>query len=154
MKIQSYLTFLQEGKISDSYIRNVIHEALQFVDVEIKKNDLKDNLHLYKDLGMDHLDVVEMMIQIETIFWIEITDREIKRMKTIGDIVRFIKSHNLTTEDLAKKEKGYKEYERSQPQFDMGEVVDSLLNKRGITKNSLFKLFQKKKKGLKIFRRK
>lgn len=46
------------------------------------------------DLGADSLDVVDMVMTLEEEFDMEIEDEAIESMKTVGDIVNFIESHN------------------------------------------------------------
>lgn len=44
-------------------------------------------------LDADSLDIVQMLISMETEFGIEFDDDEIKTLKTVGDVVRFIEKH-------------------------------------------------------------
>ena len=45
------------------------------------------------DLGADSLDIVELIIGLETEFDIEIPDEEAESIRTVGDAVDYIKSH-------------------------------------------------------------
>ena len=45
------------------------------------------------DLGADSLDVVELIMGLETEFDIEIPDEEAEKISTVGDAVDYIKSH-------------------------------------------------------------
>lgn len=45
---------------------------------------------LYKDLGADSLDAVEIVMTIEEEFEIEIADEDAEKMTTVGDIVRYL----------------------------------------------------------------
>ncbi|MDO4608743.1 MAG: acyl carrier protein [Clostridia bacterium] len=45
------------------------------------------------DLGADSLDVVEMLMTIETEFDIEIPDEEIENLKTVGNVVDYIQEN-------------------------------------------------------------
>lgn len=45
------------------------------------------------DLGADSLDVVEMLMTIESEFDIEIPDEEIENLKTVGNVVDYIQDH-------------------------------------------------------------
>ncbi len=46
------------------------------------------------DLGADSLDVVELIMGLETAFDIEIPDEEAEKISTVGDAVEYIKSHS------------------------------------------------------------
>ncbi len=43
-----------------------------------------------EDLNVDSLDLVEMVMDFESEFGIDITDEESQQLKTIGDVVQFI----------------------------------------------------------------
>lgn len=45
------------------------------------------------DLDADSLDVVELIMGLETEFDIEIPDEEAEKIKTVGDAVNYIKDH-------------------------------------------------------------
>ena len=48
---------------------------------------------LIGDLGADSLDVIDLAMSIEDEFDIEVPDDEIEKIKTVGDIVRFVEEH-------------------------------------------------------------
>ena len=45
------------------------------------------------DLGADSLDIVELIMGLETEFDIEIPDEEAEKITTVGDAVDYIKEH-------------------------------------------------------------
>ncbi len=45
---------------------------------------------LKHDLGMDSLDIIELGLKIDTEFLIEIPDKELEAIKTVGDMVAYI----------------------------------------------------------------
>ena len=45
------------------------------------------------DLGADSLDIVELIMGLETEFDIEIPDEEAEKIRTVGDAVNYIKDH-------------------------------------------------------------
>ena len=47
----------------------------------------------FVDLGADSLDVVELIMGLETEFDIEIPDEDAEKISTVGDAVEYIKSH-------------------------------------------------------------
>lgn len=45
------------------------------------------------DLGADSLDIVELVMKMEEEFAIEIPDEEAEKIKTVNDVVEYIKAH-------------------------------------------------------------
>ena len=45
---------------------------------------------LIEDLGADSLDIVELIMAFEDEFGVSLPDEEIAKLKTVGDIVKFI----------------------------------------------------------------
>ena len=52
--------------------------------------ELSENMDLVKDLGLSSIDMVQMVVSIEEEFGIEISDRALKEIATVGDLVRVI----------------------------------------------------------------
>ena len=59
-----------------------------------KAEEIKLTSRLVEDLGADSLDVVELIMSFEDEFGVSLPDEEIAKMKTIGDIVKFIDGLN------------------------------------------------------------
>lgn len=49
--------------------------------------------NLVKDLDLNSLDVVNIVVAFEDEFEIEIPDREIKNLTTVGDIIKYLEEH-------------------------------------------------------------
>ena len=56
----------------------------------IDKAQIKPESRLVEDLKADSLDVVAMVMEMETEFGIEIPDEEIENIKTVGDAMEEI----------------------------------------------------------------
>ena len=56
-----------------------------------KKEQVTMTARLVEDLGADSLDVVELIMAFEDEFGVSLPDEEISKMKTVGDIVKYIK---------------------------------------------------------------
>ena len=69
-------------------VKNVIVDQLS-VDAE----EVTMEASFVDDLGADSLDVVELIIGLETEFDIEIPDEDAEKIGTVGDAVDYIKSH-------------------------------------------------------------
>ncbi len=69
-------------------VKNVIVDQLS-VDAE----EVTMEASFVDDLGADSLDVVELIMGLETEFDIEIPDEDAEKIGTVGDAVEYIKSH-------------------------------------------------------------
>lgn len=54
--------------------------------------DIKLESKLVEDLGADSLDVIELVMAFEDEFGITLPDEDISKMKTIADVVNYIKN--------------------------------------------------------------
>lgn len=59
-----------------------------------KKNTITLNTNLVEDLGADSLDVVELIMTFEDEFNVSLPDEDVAKMKTVGDVVNYIKKLN------------------------------------------------------------
>jgi acyl carrier protein len=69
-------------------IQNIISEQLG-VDVE----EVAMESSFIDDLGADSLDIVELIMALETEFDLEIPDEDAEKIATVGDVVEYIKAH-------------------------------------------------------------
>ncbi|MNI28948.1 Acyl carrier protein [compost metagenome] len=46
-----------------------------------------------EDLGADSLDVVELVMELEDEFDLEISDEDAEKITTVGEVVKYIQSH-------------------------------------------------------------
>lgn len=46
------------------------------------------------DLGADSLDVVELVMELEEEFDLEISDEDAEKVTTVGEVVKYIESHS------------------------------------------------------------
>lgn len=60
---------------------------------EFKSEDMNKDTKLIADLGLNSLDVVNVVVEFEDEFDIEIPDENIRELQTIGDIVEFIEEN-------------------------------------------------------------
>ncbi len=47
------------------------------------------------DLGADSLDLVELIMEMEEVFGLEIADEELEKIRTIKDVVDFLKGKGI-----------------------------------------------------------
>lgn len=61
--------------------------------VEIKTEiEIDENTVILRDLGIDSLDMVELVCAVEDEFDVEIADKKIKSIVTVGDLIDYIES--------------------------------------------------------------
>jgi acyl carrier protein len=48
------------------------------------------------DLGADELDTVELVMQFEEVFSINISDEDVEKFTKVGDVVAYLKSKGIT----------------------------------------------------------
>ena len=68
-------------------VKNALVESLNLDGDDIKLESL-----LNEDLGVDSLDAVELSLDLETEFDVEISDEELASLKTVKDIVDLIEA--------------------------------------------------------------
>ncbi|KAJ51532.1 acyl carrier protein [Clostridium tetanomorphum] len=69
-------------------VKNIISEQLG-VDPE----EITMEASFIDDLGADSLDIVELIMALETEFDLEIPDEDAEKISTVGDVVEYIKAH-------------------------------------------------------------
>lgn len=61
--------------------------------VDVDTNiEIDENTVILRDLGVDSLDMVELVCAVEEEFDIEIADKKIKSLVTIGDLINYIEA--------------------------------------------------------------
>lgn len=70
----------------DDKIKKIIEEQL---GVEGEK--IKVEASFIDDLGADSLDIVELVMAMEEEYDIEIPDEDAEKLKTVGDVVNYLK---------------------------------------------------------------
>ena len=69
-------------------VKNVIVDQLS-----VDADEVTLEASFVDDLGADSLDVVELIMGLETEFDIEIPDEDAEKISTVGDAVDYIKIH-------------------------------------------------------------
>ncbi|MBM6957882.1 acyl carrier protein [Lactobacillus gallinarum] len=59
----------------------------------VDQDKITENTNFKNDLDADSIDLVEFILQLEDEFGSEIPDDEAEKIKTVGDAVLYIKSH-------------------------------------------------------------
>jgi acyl carrier protein len=59
----------------------------------VSEDEIKATSSFIEDLGADSLDIVELVMQMEEEFEVEIPDEEAENIKTVQDAVNYITTH-------------------------------------------------------------
>ncbi len=70
-------------------VKEVVAEQLN-----VNPDEVKEESKFVEDLGADSLDVVELIMELEEKFDIEIPDSDAEKIATVGDAVKYIEEHN------------------------------------------------------------
>ena len=88
---------------SDAELRTRVKTMIvQCARLKIQPADLKDDWPLFdkeKGLGLDSIDVLELVVNVEKTFGVQIPDREIgqKVLHSVNTIVEYLKASGKTT---------------------------------------------------------
>ena len=66
-------------------IRKIVAEELN-----VTEDDVTLNASFQDDLGADSLDIVEMIMALESEFGIEVSDEKAEALQTVADVMKFI----------------------------------------------------------------
>ncbi len=81
-------------------IREVVLELVE-ADTGEKYGDLPDSKNLKEDLGLDSVDVVSVVSQIERRFRIRLTHEELMKLVTVGDVLDLLHAKLAAGPDVA-----------------------------------------------------
>ena len=77
-------------------MNNDIFEKLKAIAVNqigIDEEKVAPESDIIKDLGLDSLDIVDMLMSVEETFGVTIDDGDVAEMKTVADVVKFIEDN-------------------------------------------------------------
>ena len=72
----------------------VIKVAAEQLDVAPEK--CKPEASFIDDLGADSLDLVELIMEMEEAFGVEIADEELEKIRTIKDVIDFLQKKGIS----------------------------------------------------------
>lgn len=73
-------------------VRNIICDQLAVDSAKVTTG-----ASFIEDLGADSLDIVELVMTMEEEFDLDIPDEEAEKIKTVGDVVKYISSKSATS---------------------------------------------------------
>jgi acyl carrier protein len=69
-------------------VKSIVVDRLGVDEADVKmESSFKD------DLGADSLDVVELVMELEDEFDLEISDEDAEKITTVGEVVKYIEAH-------------------------------------------------------------
>ena len=85
----------EDSKPSDANREKVRAEVVEIISnrLGVGKEQITDQTTFQEDLGADSLDVVELVMELEEKFKIQIPDEEAEKIKTVGAAVDYVVSH-------------------------------------------------------------
>ncbi len=69
-------------------VRSVVSDQLG-----VDPAQMKSDANILEDLGADSLYAVQLVMAIEEVFDIEISDEEAEAMRTVGDVENYVSAH-------------------------------------------------------------
>ncbi|CAN5319714.1 acyl carrier protein [soil metagenome] len=76
--------------MSDEQIRSRVIDIV-CDHLAVNKDQVTDTTSFIEDIGADSLDIVELVMELEEEFDIQIPDDQAEKIKTVGEAVEFIK---------------------------------------------------------------
>lgn len=70
-------------------VKSIILEKL-----DVEEGDINEDAAFIEDLGADSLDTVEMIMELEDEFDMEIPDEDAEKLSTVGDAIKYIQEHS------------------------------------------------------------
>ena len=61
--------------------------------LDVEKEKIKAETSFINDLGADSLDIVELVMEFEEAFDMSIPDEDAEKIRTVGDVISYIKEH-------------------------------------------------------------
>ncbi len=74
---------------------SIEEEVIEIISEQLgaDKDQMTMETSFINDLGADSLDTVELVMELEQRFDMEIPDEEAEKIQTVGDVIKYIKEH-------------------------------------------------------------
>jgi acyl carrier protein len=81
---------MQTSNKTDDDISFIVKDIMMY-KLGLEESQLSESANIQDDLGIDSLDMIELQMEFEKRLDIRITDEEGEHLRTIKDIINFIK---------------------------------------------------------------
>ena len=76
--------------MKDSEIKVMINKIFE-EEFELESNQIKDDALIFQDLGLDSLDIIDLVVALEKSFGVKVRSREsLSTIRTVNDIYEFV----------------------------------------------------------------
>jgi len=72
-------------------LRNSLRELLEN-ETGAQRSELPDTLGLREELGLDSVDLVSLVMQVECQFRVRLSSEELAQLKTVGDLLNLMQA--------------------------------------------------------------
>lgn len=79
----------------DKIRSEVILRLAEAIEMEDQLDKIEAGSRLQEDLGLDSLQSVNLVLELENVFDIEIDDEEIEGLATVDDVVRLVEAKKM-----------------------------------------------------------
>ena len=73
----------------DPEIENKVKQII-VDELGVDENEVTPNARFIDDLGADSLDTVELVMEFEKAFNLQIPDEDAEKLQTVGDVIKYI----------------------------------------------------------------
>ena len=71
-------------------IREILVEQLN-----LNPEEINEDSSFKQDLGVDSLDLFELLMNLEEEYGFEVPPEEMEKLKTVGDVIRFLEKNDI-----------------------------------------------------------
>ncbi len=85
--------------MTDIEIKGLVNKIFE-EEFELEPDQIKDDALIFQDLGLDSLDIIDLVVALEKSFGVKVRSREsISSIRTVKDVYEFIIKEQQKTQD-------------------------------------------------------